>query len=82
MERMNTDNVTDYKYGDLTEKILGCAFQVHNSLGCGFLERVYHKALIYEFDSVGIKFETNKRIKIFYKKKRSRSICARFYSRQ
>jgi len=58
-----------YKYGDLTEKILGCAFKVHNSLGCGFLEKVYYKALIYEFSGVGIRFETNKKIKIFYEKK-------------
>ncbi len=66
---MNTDGKSEYRYGELTKKIIGCAFEVHNSLGCGFLERVYHKALICEFDGVGIKFETNKRIKIFYKKK-------------
>ena len=30
---------------DLTHKIIGCAYKVHNTLGCGFLERVYENAL-------------------------------------
>jgi GxxExxY protein len=29
----------------LTERIIGCAFKVSNSLGCGFLEKVYQNAL-------------------------------------
>ena len=58
-----------YKYGDLTEKIIGCAFEVQNNLGCGFLEKVYHRALVYEFSGVGLKADINKRIKIFYKEK-------------
>lgn len=69
MREMNTDNRSDYRYGELTKKIIGCAFEVHNSLGCGFLEKVYHKSLVQEFDAAGIKFETNKKIKIYYKEK-------------
>lgn len=30
----------------LTEKIIGCAYEVYNSLGSGFLESVYHNALL------------------------------------
>lgn len=29
---------------DITEKIIGCLYQVSNSLGCGFLEKVYENA--------------------------------------
>ena len=56
-----------YKYSDLTEKIIGCAFEVQNGLGCGFLEKVYHKALAYELKQKGFKIDINKGIKIFYK---------------
>lgn len=42
---MNTDGpVVDA----LTERIIGCAFTVSNTLGCGFLEKVYENALAYE----------------------------------
>jgi|ERR1051325_1122055 GxxExxY protein len=35
---------------DLTEKIIGCAYKVHNTLGHGFLERVYENALRIELE--------------------------------
>ncbi|MBL7129870.1 MAG: GxxExxY protein [Candidatus Omnitrophica bacterium] len=70
---MNTDKKVDveslYKYQDLTSDILNCAFEVHNSLGCGFLERVYEKTLIRELELRGLKLTTQKVIKIKYKDK-------------
>ena len=39
---------------DLTEKIIGCAFTVHNTLGSGFLEKVYEQALILELKASGL----------------------------
>ncbi len=45
----------------LTEKIIGLAIKVHKKLGPGFVEKIYEKALVYEF---------KKRKFIFYK-----SIC-------
>ena len=36
------------KYEDLTEKIIGCAYRVHNKMGFGFLESVYEKCLLIE----------------------------------
>jgi len=33
------------KYEDVTGRVLGCAFRVQNSLGCGFLEKVYENAM-------------------------------------
>jgi len=32
----------------ITEKIIGCAYQVSKILGCGFLEKVYENALLHE----------------------------------
>ena len=52
---------------DLTHKIIGCAFKVHNVLGSGFLERVYEKALKIELDKVGIETRQQDRLPVLYK---------------
>lgn len=42
-----------YPEQDLTQKILEAAFAVHNTLGAGFLEKVYSNALLYELRASG-----------------------------
>ena len=42
------------KDDDLTQKIIGCAYTVHNSLGPGFLEKVYENALRIELEKLGL----------------------------
>src|SRR3990170_3510315 len=42
-----------YPHKDLTEKIIGAAFEVHRELGPGFLEKVYETALVQELSSRG-----------------------------
>jgi len=59
--------VKKYKHEALTGKIIRCAFEVQNNLGCGFLEKVYQKALLYELKTAGFKVEAQKPIKIVYK---------------
>ena len=56
-----------YPYTAETEKILGCVFDVYHYLGPGFLESVYHKCLEIELTKAGIPFESEKKLKIFYK---------------
>lgn len=51
----------------MTEKIIGCAFSVINSLGCGFLEKVYENALAIELNEAGLAVEQQKPIKILYR---------------
>ena len=51
---------------DLTEKIIGCAFKVYNTLGSGFLESVYHKSLHIELEKSGLASEVQKPIKVYY----------------
>lgn len=51
----------------ITEKIIGCAFRVHNELGSGFLEKVYENALLMELRSAGLMVDQQVPIPVFYK---------------
>ena len=51
---------------DLAGKVIGLAMRVHSTLGAGFLESVYQKALAYELKKAGLKFEAEKPLKVFY----------------
>ena len=52
---------------DTTGKIIGAAFEVHDQLGYGFLERVYQRALQVELLRRGAKAELEKRVQVHYK---------------
>lgn len=54
-------------YKEYTEQIIGAFYEVHNELGCGFLEAVYQEALAFEFELKGIPFEKEKQLRIKYK---------------
>lgn len=51
---------------DITEKIIGCAFKVSNTLGTGFLESVYENALVIEIRRTGLKVEQQKPLEVLY----------------
>ena len=51
----------------LTEKIIGCAYRVHNTLGPGFLEKVYENALLIELQEEKLKAKQQEPIKVFYR---------------
>lgn len=57
----------EYKYSELTGKIIGCAIEVHKFLGNGFQEKIYQRALAYEFELQGLRFSWEFAIEIFYK---------------
>ena len=54
------------EYEDITQRIIGSAYQVHNQLGFGFLESVYKKAIIIELSKDALKVETEKPLKVYY----------------
>lgn len=51
---------------DLTEKIIACAYQVSNTLGCGFLEKMYENALALELRKCGLDVEQQLPIQVGY----------------
>jgi GxxExxY protein len=56
-----------YKYSDLTGKIIGCAMNVHNALGNGFQEVIYQRSLEYEMELQDIGFAREFEMPILYK---------------
>ncbi len=56
-----------FKHGEITEKIIGSAMNVHGILGNGFQELIYQRALGVELKLNALSFEQEKRMKIFYK---------------
>ena len=53
---------------ELTNRIIKCFYKVYNTLGYGFLEKVYEKALFIELNKIELKVETQKPIKVYYDK--------------
>jgi GxxExxY protein len=51
----------------LTEKVIGCAIEVHRVLGPGLLESVYEEALCIELSDSGLKFQRQVNIPAVYK---------------
>ena len=54
---------------ELTSKIIGCAMKVHRTLGSGFQEVIYQRALAVEMEDAGLGFERELDIPIFYNQK-------------
>ena len=54
------------EYEELTHKIIGAAYSVFNTLGFGFLENVYKKAMIIEMSKNKFKVEAEKPLKVYY----------------
>jgi GxxExxY protein len=52
--------------GELTEKVLGAAFKVLNTLGTGFLEKVYENALSFQLQRIGLSVESQKVFHVKY----------------
>ena len=60
-------NIDKQKLNVTSSKVIGCAFEVANVLGCGFLEKVYQNALLLEVRRCGLQVEKEKLIQVRYK---------------
>ncbi len=56
----------DFKYGEITEKIIGAAFRIHGTLGNGFQEVIYQRAMVLEFNFVSIIYTREFEMPIYY----------------
>jgi GxxExxY protein len=54
------------KYADITEKVIKYAFKVHNTLGNGFQEVIYQRAMEIELHEAGLDFSREFEMPIFY----------------
>jgi len=63
---MNKFDDKNYLYTELTREIIGVFYKVYNALGYGFLEKVYHNAMLIELKKLGISFKSEQTIKVYY----------------
>lgn len=62
---MNSDE-RRLELDQITDAIIGCAHQVSNVLGCGFLEKVYENALVLELRKAGLDARQQHGIAVYY----------------
>ena len=55
------------KENEISEKVIGCAIEVHRQLGPGLLESVYEESLCYELSKAGLEFKRQQNVPIKYK---------------
>lgn len=59
--------MSELKYKEITEKVIGAAMKVHAALGNGFQEVIYQRALEIELKEMGVLFEREFNMPVFYK---------------
>src|SRR6266513_1180081 len=59
--------MTDYKFKEITEKIIGSSMKVHSALGNGFQEVIYQRALEIEMEEAGLHFARELSMPVYYK---------------
>ena len=61
------EHMSELKYKEITEKIIGAAMKVHTALGNGFQEVIYQRALEIELKELQLRFEREFSMPVFYK---------------
>ena len=59
--------MADYKFKEITEKIIGSSMKVHSTLGNGFQEVIYQRALEIEMLDAGLRFSREFNMPVYYK---------------
>ena len=55
------------KINEITQKIIGCAIEVHRSLGPGLLESAYEECLAFELEKAGLRIKWQVPTPVVYK---------------
>lgn len=61
--------INNYLHSNITDLIIKAYYKVYNTLGYGFLEKVYENAMLIELTSLGLICERQKPISVFYSNK-------------
>lgn len=69
LDKANMIDETNYKHSEITEKIIKAFYKVYNTLGYGFLEKVYQNALYNELIEMNLFVEKQGQIKVYYEEK-------------
>lgn len=56
----------EYKYSEITERIIGCAMKVHSKIGNGYREVIYQRRLALEFEKEGLLFQREFEANVYY----------------
>ncbi|MBO6584953.1 MAG: GxxExxY protein [Gracilimonas sp.] len=64
---MNQTKTPNFKYKQLTGKIIGAAMQVHSELGNGFREIVYHRSMEHELSHQGLNYKSELTMPLYYR---------------
>lgn len=56
-----------YLHSELTGRVIGCAMAVHRTLGPGFQEVIYQRALAVEMTSAGLEYSREHEMKVYYR---------------
>ncbi len=56
----------NYKYSDITNRIIKAYFNVYNKLGFGFLEKVYENSMMIELQQLGLSCKNQVPLKVYY----------------
>jgi GxxExxY protein len=70
------ENAREFLHKELTGEIIKAAFKVHNTLGCGLLEKVYENSLAWEMTLSGLNVNTQKEYHVVYRDKEVGVYCA------
>ena len=64
---LHTDD--NYVHSELTDRIIGCAYDVYNQLGFGFLEKVYENALVIKMKEKGLMINQQSPVNVYFEGK-------------
>lgn len=66
-DRNQDDQEQEYLYADLTRRVIGVFYDVYNELGYGFLEEVYHRAMLIALRQAGLRVESEARLPVYFR---------------
>jgi GxxExxY protein len=67
MLEFDSEDESVFPHKEVTQAVIGAAFEVHNHLGYGFLHRVYQRALQVELARRNLRTDWEKRVNVHYK---------------